>query len=76
MNDYFLNQMYNIDFSPGDFATVGLNSSNTTIQDKNVYKDLDIVKTNPMFQTNGEFDSNIIKGKISDELFFINSSFN
>jgi hypothetical protein len=56
MNDYFLNQMYNIDFSPGDFATVGLNSSNTTIQDKNISKDLDIVKSNPLFQTNGEFD--------------------
>ena len=56
MNDYFLNQMYNVDFSPGDFATVGLNSSNTIIQDKDVYKSLDLVKSNPMFQTDGEFD--------------------
>lgn len=55
-NDYFLNQVYNLEFTPGDFATVGLNSSNTTIQDKSVYKDLDIIKNNPMFQTNGKFD--------------------
>lgn len=57
-NDYFLNQMYNPDFSPGDFETVGLKSDNTTIRDKEEYKNLDIVKNNPVFQTDGEFDEN------------------
>jgi hypothetical protein len=50
--------MYNPDFSPGDFETVGLKSDNTTIRDKEDYKKLDIVKNNPMFQTEGEFDEN------------------
>ena len=55
-NDYFLNQLYNPEFSPEDFNSVGLNSDNTSIEDKKIYKDLDIVQNNPMFQTENKFD--------------------
>lgn len=57
-NDYFINQLYNPTFMAGDFQNVGLNTTNTTIQDKEVYKKLDVVQNNDMFQTNGSFDEN------------------
>ena len=55
-NDYFLNQLYNPEFSPGDFQSVGLNSGNTTIRNKDEYKKLDFVQNNPLLQTEGKFD--------------------
>ena len=55
-NDYFLNQLYNPEFSPGDFQSVGLNSGNTSIQNKEDYKGLDFVQNNPLLQTDGKFD--------------------
>lgn len=57
-NDYFLNQLYNPEFSPGDFQTIGLNSGNTSIENKDEYKKLDIVQNNPLLQTDGKFDEN------------------
>ena len=57
-NDYFLNQLYNPEFSPGDFQTVGLNSGNTSIENKDEYKKLDFVQNNPLLQTDGKFDEN------------------
>lgn len=57
-NDYFLNQLYNPEFSPGDFQTIGLNSGNTSIENKDEYKKLDIVQNNPLLQTEGKFDEN------------------
>jgi hypothetical protein len=35
---------------------VGLDSSNTTILDKNKYKNSEIIQNSSMFQTNGSFD--------------------
>ena len=55
-NDYFLNQLYNPGFSPGDFVNIGINTSNTSLQDKDVYKNIDAIRNNPALQTNGEFD--------------------
>lgn len=55
-NDYFLNQLYNPEFSPGDFQSVGLNSGNTSIENKEEYKKLDFVQNNPLLQTDGVFD--------------------
>ena len=46
-NDYFLNQLYNPGFSPGDFVNLGINTSNTSLQNKDVYKNLDAVRNNP-----------------------------
>ena len=57
-NDYFLNQLYNPEFSPGDFQNIGLNSGNTSIENKNDYKELDFVQNNPLLQTDGKFDEN------------------
>ena len=57
-NDYFLNQLYNPEFSPGDFQTIGLNSGNTSIENKDEYKKLDFVQNNPLLQTDGKFDEN------------------
>ena len=57
-NDYFLNQLYNPEFSPGDFQSVGLNSGNTSIENKDEYKKLDFVQNNPLLQTDGKFDEN------------------
>ncbi len=55
-NDYFLELMSNPTFSPKDFQLVGLDSENTGIQDKSVYKTAKIVQDNPLFQTDGKFD--------------------
>ena len=55
-NDYFLNQLYNPEFSPGDFQSVGLNSGNTSIENKEEYKKLDFVQNNLLLQTDGKFD--------------------
>lgn len=57
-NDYFLNQLYNPEFSPGDFQTIGLNSGNTSIENKDEYKKLELVQNNPLLQTDGKFDEN------------------
>lgn len=55
-NDIVLNQLQNPTFNAYDFKQVGLDISNTSIADKNVYKELDFVKSNPLLQTNGAFD--------------------
>lgn len=55
-NDYFLNLLTNPTFSPSDFNQVGLSTDNTSIQDKSVYQNLDVIKQNPIFQTDGKFD--------------------
>lgn len=55
-NDYFLNLLNNPTFSPLDFSQVGLSIDNTSIQNKDVYQNLDVIKQNPLFQTNGNFD--------------------
>ena len=55
-NDYFLNLLNNPTFSPQDFNQVGLSVDNTSIQNKDVYQNLDAIKQNPLFQTDGKFD--------------------
>ena len=55
-NDYFLNLLNNPTFSPLDFSQVGLSVDNTSIQNKDVYQNLDVIKQNPLFQTDGKFD--------------------
>lgn len=55
-NDLFLNQLVNPEFSAFDFKVAGLDTTNTSIQDKSVYKNLDFVKNNTALQTNGKFD--------------------
>ena len=55
-NDYFLNLLNNPTFSPLDFSQVGLSVDNTSIQGKDVYQNLDVIKQNPLFQTDGKFD--------------------
>lgn len=55
-NDYFLNTLANPEFNPLDFKSIGLNTENTSLESKEVYKNLDYVQTNPMLQTDGKFD--------------------
>ena len=55
-NDLFLNQLENLDFNAFDFSKVGLDASNTSLESKDVYKNLDYVKNHPVLQTNGSFD--------------------
>ena len=49
-NDYFLNLLNNPTFSPQDFNQVGLSVDNTSIQNKDVYQNLDAIKQNPLFK--------------------------
>jgi hypothetical protein len=42
-NDYFLNVVSNPDFNNADFSVVGLDSSNTSLESKDVYKNLEYV---------------------------------
>jgi hypothetical protein len=55
-NDYLLNALSNPDFSNVDFANVGLNANNTSIESKDTYKKLNYIQSNPIFQTDGKFD--------------------
>ena len=55
-NDYFLNKLTNPDFSEQDFRGIGLTTENTSIEDRETYKSLDYIQTNPLFQTDGAFD--------------------
>lgn len=56
-NDYFLNLITNPTFNETDFRALGFTTENTSISNASVYKDLDIVKNNELFQTNGQFDN-------------------
>lgn len=55
-NDYFLNMLSNPDFNESDFREVGLTTENTSLEDINTYKNLDFIKEDPRFQTDGKFD--------------------
>jgi hypothetical protein len=55
-NDYFLNMLSNPDFNESDFREVGLTTENTSLEDISTYKNLDFIKEDPRFQTDGKFD--------------------
>ena len=55
-NDLLLNQLHNPAFNAYDFKQVGLDISNTSLEDKEIYRNLDFVKNNPLLQTDGVFD--------------------
>lgn len=55
-NDLLLNQLQNPMFNAYDFKQVGLDVNNTSLEDKEVYKNLDFVKSNPLLQSDGAFD--------------------
>lgn len=55
-NDYLLNLIANPTFNPSDFKEVGLTTDNTSIEKKDVYKNLQAIQDNPEFQTDGKFD--------------------
>lgn len=55
-NDLLLNQLQNPTYNAFDFKQVGLDVNNTSIEDKEVYKNLDFVRNNPLLQTEGSFD--------------------
>jgi len=42
-NDYLINTIMNPEFSNVDFANVGLNSGNTSIESKDTYKKLNFI---------------------------------
>ena len=60
-HDYFLELLSNPTFNPKDFQLVGLNSSNTRIQDKEKYKNSQTIQNLPIFQTDGKFDEKKIQ---------------
>ena len=55
-NDYFLNVLENPDFDPRDFKNVGLTMENTSLESKETYKEIEAIRNNPIFQTDGKFD--------------------
>ena len=55
-NDYLLNIISNQEFTNEDFRLVGLDSTNTSLEKKDVYKNLDYIRNQEMFQTDGVFD--------------------
>lgn len=55
-NDYFLNLITNPTFNETDFKALGFTTDNTSISNSSAYKDLDIVKNNELFLTDGQFD--------------------
>lgn len=57
-NDLMLNMLANPNFTVGDFASVGLDTTNTSLESEDTYKNAPIIQQNPIFQTNGQFDQN------------------
>ena len=55
-NDYLLNILANPSFNHVNFKNVGLTTENTSFERPEVYKNLQIIQENPMFQTDGAFD--------------------
>lgn len=55
-NDYLLNMLSNPDFDESDFREVGLTTDNTSLENRDVYKNIDAIRENPLMQTDGEFD--------------------
>lgn len=55
-NDLVLNMLANQNFTVSDFKAVGLTSENTNLLSEDKYKASEKITTNPLFQTNGEFD--------------------
>lgn len=55
-NDYLLNMLSNPTFSESDFRKIGLTTENTSLENKEIYKNLEFIKQNPIFQTDGKFD--------------------
>lgn len=72
-NDYFLNYLQNPTFSSLDFNKVGLNTSNTSIENIDTYKNLDFIQNNPLLQTDGKFDESKFKTAYENALFGFNS---
>lgn len=55
-NDWLLNRASNPTFSISDFKAVGLDATNTSLEDASVYKNIPQIRDNPAFQTDGKFD--------------------
>lgn len=55
-NDYFLNAIANPQFTSHDFRQVGLTTDNTSMEDKSTYENIEEIRENPLFQTDGHFD--------------------
>lgn len=55
-NDWLLNRVSNPTFSISDFKAVGLDATNTSLEDASVYKNIPQIQDNPVFQTDGKFD--------------------
>jgi hypothetical protein len=45
-NDYFLNLLANPTFNPRDFRDVGLTMENTSLEDKETYKNIEQIRNN------------------------------
>lgn len=55
-NDLVLNMLANQNFTVSDFKAVGLTSENTNLLPEEKYIASEKITSNPLFQTNGEFD--------------------
>lgn len=55
-NDWLLNRISNPNFSISDFKSVGLDVTNTSLEDADTYKNIPQIRENPQFQTDGKFD--------------------
>ena len=56
-NDLFLNRLFNPDMSISDFEEVGLSAINTSLESEESYQNNEQIRNNPLFQTNGTYDS-------------------
>lgn len=54
--DWMLESINNPSFTNSDFKSVGINMNNTSLLSKEDYKNSTVIKENPVFQTEGEFD--------------------
>jgi len=56
-NDLILNMLANPDFSVRDFASVGLDTKNTSLEPESTYASSPMIQSNPAFHSaDGKFD--------------------
>jgi hypothetical protein len=79
MNDMILNMLANDSFTVSDFRAAGLSAENTKLESEERYKQSEMIRNNPAFQVEGEFNDELFHqyylyatdtyGKLADETY-------
>ena len=71
-NDLMLNIVANPNFTIADFATIGFNINNTSLQDKSVYKNNELIQKTFTDEKNGKFNEKLFNDVYESSLLTYN----